>query len=109
MFNENHYIVRTDLEIKEDVLEELLWQPNVNQSEIGVIVTNGIVTLMGIVNNYAKKMAAEEVTRGVVEVIAVAEEIAVNYDATVPKSHTEIALTTGDVLKDKGSTKVEPE
>ena len=51
--------MKTDIQIQKDVMEELKWDPSLNAAEIGVTVKNGIVTLSGQVNSYAKKMAAE--------------------------------------------------
>ena len=35
--------MKTDAQIKADVLEELKWQPNIDETQIGVIVENGVV------------------------------------------------------------------
>ena len=52
--------MKTDVEIKDDVLDELAWQPNIDETQIGVIVDDGVVTLSGVVNSYSKKIAAEK-------------------------------------------------
>ena len=49
--------MKTDIQIQKDVMEELKWDPSLNAAEIGVTVKNGIVTLSGQVNSYAKKNA----------------------------------------------------
>ena len=69
--------MKTDVEIKEDVLDELAWEPNVDETEIGVIVENGIVTLSGVLNNYSKKVAAEKAVKRVEGVKALAGDIEV--------------------------------
>ncbi|WP_142786313.1 BON domain-containing protein [Changchengzhania lutea] len=46
--------------MKEDILDELAWQPSIDETQIGVIVENGIVTLTGVVDSYAKKAATEK-------------------------------------------------
>src|SRR5689334_9568515 len=51
---------RTDIEIQNDVLAELNWEPRVQRQDIGVSVKNGIVTLSGWVDSYTKKWAAEQ-------------------------------------------------
>lgn len=51
--------MKTDLELKKDVFEELEWEPSVNASEIGVIVKDGVVTLTGSVDHYPEKWEAE--------------------------------------------------
>jgi osmotically-inducible protein OsmY len=42
--------MKTDLELRDDVLDELRWEPAVNAAEIGVAVKNGVVTLTGTVD-----------------------------------------------------------
>ncbi len=91
--------MRTDLEIKDDVLEELAWQPNVDETEIGVIVEKGVVTLSGIVDNYTKKVAAEKAVKSVKGVKAVAEDIEVKYGNSYKKTDKEIAKATVNALK----------
>jgi len=106
--------MRTDLEIKQDVLDEMEWQPNIDETQIGVIVENGIVTLTGTVNSYEKKMEAEKAAKNVKGVKAVAEDIEVKYGTASKKSDTEIAKAVADALKwnvsvpeDKVNVKVE--
>ncbi|WP_026707165.1 BON domain-containing protein [Flavobacterium frigidarium] len=89
----------TDLSIKENVLEELQWQPNIDETQIGVIVRDGIVTLSGIVDSYVKKQEAEMAARSVVGVKGVAEDIEVKYGTTSVKSDTEIATAAVNALK----------
>ncbi|SDU19648.1 Osmotically-inducible protein OsmY, contains BON domain [Polaribacter sp. Hel1_33_78] len=83
--------MKTDAEIKDDVLDELAWQPNIDETQIGVIVEDGVVTLSGVVNNYSKKLAAEEAVKSVEGVKAVAEDIEVIYGINYKKTDKEIA------------------
>src|SRR5213593_3910789 len=48
---------KTDEQIQRDVLEELKWDARVQPNEIGVTVKDGVVTLTGWVDSYAKKWA----------------------------------------------------
>ncbi|MFD2914572.1 BON domain-containing protein [Psychroserpens luteus] len=91
--------MRSDSSIKEDVLAELAWQPNINETQIGVIVKNGVVTLNGIVDNYAKKIAVEEAIKRVSGVRAVAEDIKVEYHNNNKRNDGEIAQAIVDALK----------
>jgi len=91
--------MRTDLSIKEDVLEELQWQPNIDETQIGVVVKDGIVTLSGTVNSYVKKREAENAAKSVLGVKAVAEDIQVQYSSSFDKSDTEIASAAVNALK----------
>ncbi|WP_036788063.1 BON domain-containing protein [Polaribacter sp. Hel1_33_96] len=91
--------MKSDSEIKEDVLDELVWQPNIDETQIGVIVKNGVVTLSGVVDSYSKKLAAEKAVKSVSGVRAVAEDIAVKYGNSYKKTDGEIARATADALK----------
>ena len=91
--------MRTDLSIKEDILDELEWQPSIDETQIGVVVKDGIVTLTGTVDSYVKKREAEKAAKSVVGVKAVAEEIEVQYSETSHKSDTEIATAAVNALK----------
>lgn len=106
--------MKTDARIKEDVLAELVWQPNIDETQIGVTVDNGIVTLNGVVNDYSKKMAAEKAAKNVSGVKAVAEDIEVKYGDNYKKTDKEIAKAVvsamewnSSVPENKISTKVE--
>ncbi|MGO3719866.1 MAG: BON domain-containing protein [Mesonia hippocampi] len=91
--------MRTDLSIKEDVLDELQWQPSIDETQIGVVVKNGIVTLSGTVDSYVKKREAENAAKSVLGVKAVAEDIEVQYSSGAKKSDTEIATAAVNALK----------
>ncbi|MCR8667573.1 BON domain-containing protein [Aestuariibaculum sp. M13] len=106
--------MKTDSQIKQDVLDELAWQSSIDETQIGVIVKDGIVTLNGVVDSYAKKMAAERAAKSVYGVKAVAEDIEVNFKTGQGKSDAEIAKVVVDAIKwnsslpeDKISIKVE--
>lgn len=65
----------TDSQLKQDVTNELKWEPSVNEANIGVSVKNGIVTLSGHVPTYAEKYGAEKAAKRVFGVKAVADEL----------------------------------
>lgn len=82
---------KTDSQIQLDVLRELKWDSRVDETEIGVTVHDGVVTLTGVVDTYAKKMAAQDAAHEVAGVLDVANDIEVNLpDGTAP-SDTQIA------------------
>lgn len=83
--------MKTDEQIQEDVMTELRWQPYLKASEIGVTVKNGVVTLTGTVDSYAKKLAAERVVKNIHGVRAVAENITVRLRPGKTKTDAEIA------------------
>jgi osmotically-inducible protein OsmY len=91
--------MKTDLEIQQDVMAEIKWEPLLIVSEIGVAVKNGVVTLSGLVDMYTKKLLAEKAAQRVHGVKAIAEDIKVNILGTDEKNDSEIAETAADVLK----------
>ena len=82
---------RSDEQIQKDVLEELRWDARVQPNEIGVAVKDGIVTLMGQVDSYSKRWAAEEAALRVRGVKAVANEIEVRLTVSSERSDADIA------------------
>ena len=91
--------MRTDNQIQKDVMEELSWEPFLNETEIGVAVKDGIVTLSGIVDTFSKKISAEKAAKRVAGVRAIAEDIQVGVSPKYRKTDTEIAETVLNVLK----------
>lgn len=91
--------MKTDVELRDDVLDELVWQPNIDETQIGVIVEDGVVTLSGVVNNYSKKLAAERAAKNVKGVKAVALDIEVKYGTDFKKTDKEIAKAIVDAFE----------
>jgi osmotically-inducible protein OsmY len=83
--------MRTDLDIKKDVLEELECQHNLNITQIGVIVDHGTVVLTGFLNDYLNKVAAEEAVKRVRGVKALVGNIQVKYGTKYKETDKEIA------------------
>jgi osmotically-inducible protein OsmY len=73
---------RTDIDIQRDVLEEFEWDPQVEPTDAGVEVSDGVVTLTGVVDSYAMKVAAERAAHRVLGVRAVANDLSVRTRAT---------------------------
>lgn len=91
--------MKTDQQLQQDVMDELKWDPLLNASEIGVSVKGGVVTLSGYVNNYSKKIAAENAAKRVKGVQAVAEDIEVRLGIDGQRNDTEIARAALDAFK----------
>lgn len=47
--------MKTNAELQEDVQKAIQWEPLLHAAEIGVIAKDGIVSLTGFVDSYAKK------------------------------------------------------
>ncbi len=90
---------RTDEEIQADVLEELKWDSRVQPNEIGIMVKDGIVTLMGWVDSYWKKVAAEEAARRVRGVKAIANDIEVRLPGSAERTDTDLAKAVLNALR----------
>jgi osmotically-inducible protein OsmY len=92
-------VTRTDEQIQRDVLAELKWDARVQPNEIGVAVKDGIVTLIGWVDSYTKRWAAEEAARRVRGVKAVANDIEVKLPISAERTDAEIAAAALHALK----------
>src|SRR5258708_36569757 len=82
---------RTDEQIQKDVLDELKWDARVQPNEIGVAVKDGVVTLMGYVDSYSKRWAAEESALPVRAVRAGPNEVDVRLPVSSERSDSDIA------------------
>ena len=91
--------MKTDLEIQQDVMNELKWQPFLTSANISVAVKNGIVTLSGTVDNYAQKIDAEKAAKKVTGVKAIAEEIQIGVSPSYNKTDAEIAESVMNAMK----------
>src|SRR5687767_1100126 len=82
---------RTDAEIQQAVLRELKWDTRIHETEVGVEVDAGIVTLTGTVSDYGKRFVAQEAAHRVAGVLDVANDIQVKVPGTAGRTDTEIA------------------
>jgi len=90
---------KTDHAIHHDVLEELKWDSRVDETDVGVEVDNGVVTLTGTVSSWAKRLAAQEAARRVGGVLDVANDIAVKASGSLLRTDTEIAQAVRRTLQ----------
>ena len=90
---------RTDEEIHRDVLAEIKWDARVQPNEISVTVKDGIVTLMGWIDSYSKKWAAEEAAHRVRGVKAVANDIEVRLRGSDERTDADIAAAAVRALE----------
>lgn len=66
-----------DISMKDAVMRQLDWDPEVDASAVGISAKNGAVTLTGYTGTYASKLAAERAAKRVRGVRAVANDIEV--------------------------------
>jgi osmotically-inducible protein OsmY len=78
-----------DLQLRDNVLWQLEWDPAVDAAAIGVAAIDATVTLTGYVNTYAGKLAAERAAKQVRGVRAVANDIEVR--PMLDRTDTDIA------------------
>lgn len=79
-------------ELQKDVQDAIKWEPLLHAAEIGVIAQDGVITLTGVVDTYAKKSEAENAAKNVAGVKAVVEKIEIQFGSLVSKSGNEIAI-----------------
>ena len=91
--------MKTDVELQQDVMNELQWEPTLKAAEFGVAVKDGVVTLSGYVDSYVKKLVAERAAARVFGVRAVAEEIQVRLPGSLKRSDEDIAGMVANVLE----------
>jgi len=82
---------KTDNELKKDIEDELRFDPTLNAAQIGVTVDHGAVSLLGEVDTYAQKSAAEEATKRVGGVRIVAQDLTVKVLEEHKRTDVEIA------------------
>lgn len=88
----------SDARIQDDVLRELKWDQRVKETEVGVEVHDGVVTLTGTVDNWAKRRAAQDAAHRVKGVLDVANDIEVRWLGGEGESDTEIAQAVRHAL-----------
>lgn len=87
-----------DIQVREDVQRELLYNPGINAAAIGVAVQDGVVTLMGTVDSYAQKLEAVRAAERIAQVRAVACELEVRLPGAYERTDTDLARAAANVL-----------
>jgi osmotically-inducible protein OsmY len=90
--------MKSDIQLREDVLAELHWDPEVEETKIGVAVTDGAITLSGHVPTYAQRTAAKRAVARVAGVHAIVDNIEVCLDARHRASDEGLAERIAHVL-----------
>lgn len=91
--------MKSNEELQNNVINAINWEPLLKAAEIGVMVKDGIVTLTGSVNTYAKKAEAEQAAKNVAGVRTVFEDIQVVCNEKDKRTDTEIITTIVNTLK----------
>lgn len=91
-----------DKQIRQDVIDELEFEPSIDAANIGVLAKDGVITLTGHVPIYAQKLVAERAAWRVRGVKAVVQDIEVRYNGA-PGSDEQIAKRALDILRWDGT------
>ncbi len=87
-----------DMELRQDILDELSFEPSLEAEHIGVAVDNGVVTLTGHVGSYAEKTTAERVVQRIKGVRAIAQDIEVRFPEDKKTADDEIAGRAAKII-----------
>jgi osmotically-inducible protein OsmY len=95
-------LTEADLQVRDAVMRQLDWDPEVDASAVGVAARNGTVTLSGFIDTYFGKLAAERAAKRVRGVRTVANDIEVRLrldrtDADIAQDATR-ALELSDTI-----------
>ena len=108
----------SDRRLRDAVLREIDWEPEVKSPDISVGVKDGLVTLTGFVHTYIEKVAAEKAAKSVYGAKAIANDIevkpgmrtdpeiardvihAMKLDSRVPDDGIRVAVQNGLVTLD---------
>ena len=91
--------MKTNEDLQRDVQNAIKWEPLLHAAEIGVTAKDGIVSLTGTVDSYAKKLEAEEAAKNVAGVKAVVEKIEITTGSWGKTTDSEIATEVLNALK----------
>jgi len=91
--------MKSDIQLKMDVEQELEWDPAINAAGIGIEVHDGIVTLAGHLASYTEKLAARKAAQRVEGVKGVVIELEVRIPNENRRTDEDIANAARSVLK----------
>lgn len=91
--------MKSNEELQKNVVAAINWEPLLQAAAIEVMVKDGVVTLTGSVNTYAKKAEAELAAKNVAGVRTVFEDIKVVCNEKDKRSDAEIMTAIGNTFK----------
>jgi len=91
--------MKSDADIERDVIEELHWTPNVDQTDIAVKVRSGVVALTGFVQSLEERCAAERAVKRVAGVRALANDLEVQLLNVNGVADPELARQAADAIE----------
>lgn len=87
----NLIVEMTDVELKMRLIEELRFEPSVGIADIGILVKDGVVTLLGQAGSYGEKLNAVRAAKRIAGVTAVVDDISVHLRNSGCHSDAEMA------------------
>jgi len=93
----------SDKQLKENVLEELDFDSEVDATNIGVIVEDGAVTLTGTINNCSQSYAAVNAVKRMIGVTAIADRMEVVLSPLHRRDDSEIAKHIAHVIQNNAN------
>src|SRR3981189_3166689 len=93
--------MRSDLDIKRDVEDELRSDPDIDATDIGIAVKNGVVTLTGFVRSFRQRRTAEQDVKRVAGVMGVVNNIEVRLPIIHRRPDPEIARDAVEAIKNE--------
>ena len=89
---------KSDTDLQQDVLRELKWDARIKETDVGVEVDDGVITLSGTVDSWGKRYAAARAAHRVRGVLDIANDIVVKTPGTPGRTDTDIATAVRNAL-----------
>ena len=90
---------KSDTDLHEDVLEELAFDPSIDERKIGIGVKDGVVTLSGTVPSYAQKLEAERIVKRISGVHGIVEQLKIDLPSMHRRNDADLATAAVDALR----------
>jgi len=91
--------MRNNAELQRDVLDELLWDPSINATNVQVAANDGGVTLNGSIGSYTEMHAAERDARRVRGVFSVVNHLEVRLPPAYEQTDADLVGAAKDALR----------
>ena len=91
--------MKTNVDLQQDVIDELQYEPSVEAAGIGVTAKDGIIALSGSVKSYFEKLSATKAAERVSGVKAVVDELKVRLPYTHQRGDEDIAQAALQALE----------
>ena len=91
--------MKSDAQLKHDIVNELEWDPALDAAHVGVAVNDGVVVLSGHLNSFAAKHAVERAVQRVAGVRAIAIELDVTLEPHHQRGDADVAAAIETAFK----------